>query len=166
MTNESQPKVVTTDHYFGGCPQCGDTDGMRNVGRDHWYFCAAHRTKWTVGANLFSGWRDENPAIWAANARWLEKFSEVEPVLPARDDDWAKLNDITRRLERGDLRMLDALREVDTVFTASTISTEFKRFEEKAITGFARAMINQLRGGYVSPVPHPVVAADDIEAPF
>ena len=29
------PKRVTTEHYFGGCPHCGETDGYVNDGRDH-----------------------------------------------------------------------------------------------------------------------------------
>jgi hypothetical protein len=55
-----QPR--NSEHYFGGCPECGDTDGYTNVGRSHWFFCKQHKTTWCAGANLFSDWREETEA--------------------------------------------------------------------------------------------------------
>jgi hypothetical protein len=52
-------RMVTTTEYFGGCPTCGGNDGYRNLGREHWFFCAEHKVKWYVGSSLFSGWREE-----------------------------------------------------------------------------------------------------------
>ena len=46
-------------HYFGVCPECGKSDGYINVSRTHWFFCKAHKTKWCIGANLFSSWREQ-----------------------------------------------------------------------------------------------------------
>ncbi len=49
-------------HYFGYCPECGPLryrDRCLNIGRAHWYYCEEHLVRWCVGANLFSGWRDE-----------------------------------------------------------------------------------------------------------
>lgn len=63
---------------YGVCPECGKTDGFLNVGRDHWFLCAAHKTKWCVGSNLFSAWREESNKDWQAHARYLESFREVE----------------------------------------------------------------------------------------
>ena len=77
----STPRTQS-DHYFGGCPECGDQDGYTNVGRSHWIFCIAHRTKWCIGANLFSSWRDETEAEQrlAYDAIGLGSFAEVKPM--------------------------------------------------------------------------------------
>src|SRR5215472_2080732 len=80
--------TVTTDEYFGGCPECGKTDGYLNVGRDHWFFCKEHKTRWCAGANLFSGWRDEtdDEQQKAWDKAEMDSFREVEPVLPERQE--------------------------------------------------------------------------------
>ena len=75
MTEEA-----TTEHYFGGCPTCGDNDGCLNVGRNHWYVCHLCRTKWLVGSNLFSGWRDEDETIWRRTWARIADYREVVPV--------------------------------------------------------------------------------------
>lgn len=49
------------NHHFGVCPICHKTEGYLNVGNDHWFLCHAHKTKWVVGANLFSSAMDETP---------------------------------------------------------------------------------------------------------
>ena len=49
---------ITTDEYFGGCPECGKNDGYLNVGKDHVFICDEHKTAWCAGANLFSSWQD------------------------------------------------------------------------------------------------------------
>ncbi len=71
-----------TQHYFGGCPECGDQDGYTNVGRSHWVFCKAHRTMWCIGWNLFSSWQYETEAEQrlAYDAIGLEGFAEVAPM--------------------------------------------------------------------------------------
>lgn len=79
---EALRSKITTDEYFGGCPLCGQSDGYRNIGRDHWFLCNTHKTKWNIGSNLFSGWRDETEATWRDNARLLEGYTEVEPIHP------------------------------------------------------------------------------------
>jgi hypothetical protein len=73
------------DSYFGGCPQCGGTHGCMNIGRDHWFVCDDHKTKWLVGSNLFSSWREENEETWRQNAQRLADYVQV-PIGPARDD--------------------------------------------------------------------------------
>ena len=67
MTNDE----ITTDEYFGGCPECGENNGYLNVNRSHWSVCDAHRTKWLIGENLFSAWRDETEAEWQRNEERL-----------------------------------------------------------------------------------------------
>ena len=48
----------TVEDYWGVCPICGRNNGFISIGRDHWVVCHTHRTKWCVGSNLFSGWRE------------------------------------------------------------------------------------------------------------
>ena len=71
-----------TQHYFGGCPECGDQDGYTNVGRSHWVFCKAHRTMWCIGANLFSSCQDETEAEQRRDydAIGLGSFTVVKPM--------------------------------------------------------------------------------------
>ena len=76
----STPRTQS-DHYFGGCPECGDTDGFMNVGGNHWFICNQHRTKWPPGYNLFSCWHEEDEAEWKANAERLCFYRQVAPML-------------------------------------------------------------------------------------
>jgi hypothetical protein len=78
MATETTTAPVTTDEYFGGCPTCGKTDGYVNFGADHWFVCDVHRTRWYIGSNLFSGWRD-NPDT-EAHLNRIAQYAEVEPV--------------------------------------------------------------------------------------
>ena len=73
---------MTTDEYFGGCPQCGQVDACLNVERVHWFVCHGHRSKWRIGENLFSSWKDETEIQWDKNAYLLSGYEEVEPVHP------------------------------------------------------------------------------------
>jgi hypothetical protein len=49
------------NHNFGVCPICHRTSDYLNVGNDHWFVCNEHKTKWVIGANLFSSCMDETP---------------------------------------------------------------------------------------------------------
>ena len=73
---------MTYDDYFGGCPSCGASYGIVNVGRGHWGYCSEHRAKWHIGSSLFSSWRmqteDEQRAIY--NKIGLGDFNTVEPL--------------------------------------------------------------------------------------
>jgi hypothetical protein len=66
-----------TDEHFGGCPQCGTSTGVLSIGRDHWFYCDEHRTKWWVGSNLFSSWREMTEAEFDANREHLKDFTKV-----------------------------------------------------------------------------------------
>ncbi len=72
--NDNRP-----DDTFGLCPVCHRTDGVLNVGRIHWFFCDAHRSRWCYGENIFSDWRDETEAVWLSNSAKLGQFREVKP---------------------------------------------------------------------------------------
>jgi len=86
MSELTFENTVTTDDYFGGCPECGCTDGYMNISRNHWFVCDEHRTKWLVGSNLFSSWREEGETIWRQNWERLLSYREVKPVLPDYPD--------------------------------------------------------------------------------
>ncbi len=81
-TSDMTTNKITTDEYFGGCPECGHTDGFLNCERTHWFICDLHRTKWCAGANLFSCWRNEDEAIWTKNAIRIWHYRNVEPIYP------------------------------------------------------------------------------------
>jgi hypothetical protein len=67
-------------NYFGGCPHSGDTGGYLNIGREHWFVCDKHKTKWRCGSNLFSNWQDETDETWQRNHYKLATYREVEPL--------------------------------------------------------------------------------------
>lgn len=73
---------ITTMEYNGGCPHCGSSDGILNIGRDHWGICRKHQVKWYIGSNLFSGWRDETDEQWRRNTYELSAYRQVEPIFP------------------------------------------------------------------------------------
>jgi hypothetical protein len=71
-------------HHFGTCPICHKTDGYLNVGNDHWFLCHTHKTKWAVGANLFSSCMDETPEQQRAEQEKIG-FASYEKVAPHFD---------------------------------------------------------------------------------
>ena len=75
-------ETMTPDDYFGGCPECGGSDGLLYSGRDNWFFCDSHLTKWWVGSNLFSGWRFLTHEELTEQHDRLFEYREVEPVYP------------------------------------------------------------------------------------
>ena len=79
------PEHVTTDERFGACPECGKSNGYVNVGRDHYGTCDEHLSYWPIGSNLFSGWRDEDPAVWRKNEQLLAARRQVKPIYAKPD---------------------------------------------------------------------------------
>ncbi len=75
-----RPQRIVTDQGFGGCPECGETNGYLNVGRDHWFFCDTHKTRWRAGSNLFSACSEETEAEWQLNENRLAAYSIVKPI--------------------------------------------------------------------------------------
>jgi hypothetical protein len=82
-TLQPKPRPEAID-YFGGCPKCWRNDGCLNVGPVHWFICHKHRTKWFVGENLFSTWRDETEDEWQANHDRIREYRLVDAVEPPR----------------------------------------------------------------------------------
>jgi hypothetical protein len=73
---------LKVDNYFGGCPHCGQTNGCMNIGRDHWFVCHTHKTKWCIGSNLFSSWREQTEEDWRKNEYRLSTYMVVKPLPP------------------------------------------------------------------------------------
>jgi hypothetical protein len=69
-------------NYFGVCPDCNKTDGYTNIGAGHWFFCKEHKTRWCIGSNLFSSWRDETEEEQRREYDELDfgSFKDVEPL--------------------------------------------------------------------------------------
>ena len=82
--------------YWESCPVCHQVDEFLNIYRDHWFVCHRHRTKWWVGSNLFSTWRNEKPSDWTRNAARLSAYREVEPYQPAKQEPPADETDALR----------------------------------------------------------------------
>jgi hypothetical protein len=79
MTTQQE---ITFEECFGGCPECGKSDGYVNVHRIQYGFCEKHECYWMIGANYFSCWRDETWENWQRNAAMLADFREVEEIYP------------------------------------------------------------------------------------
>jgi hypothetical protein len=74
------PIAATPGDRFGGCPTCGMTNGFVNDGADHWFVCDSHHTKWYVGSNLFSCWREDTAEDRARNRYLLGTYQQVKAV--------------------------------------------------------------------------------------
>ncbi len=77
---ERDRDVAVTEYPFGGCPHCGRSDVYLNDGRDHWFYCDRHKTKWLAGSNLFSSWHDEDEDTWRQNRFKLAEYMTVKPI--------------------------------------------------------------------------------------
>lgn len=67
---------------FGWCPECGQECPYLNLGRDHWFYCDAHRVRWRGGSNVFSSWLHEDEATWACNLALIWPYREVDSHTP------------------------------------------------------------------------------------
>jgi hypothetical protein len=68
----------TTNNRLGGCPYCGDNDGLVELGGVRWLTCDLHMTKWRAGGTR--PWRNETGQLWRDLAELLQCYREVEPV--------------------------------------------------------------------------------------
>jgi hypothetical protein len=85
MAHQTMKKTGTkNDGWFGLCPECQQVDGYINIGKSHWFYCKQHQTRWCVGINLFSSWRDQTEAEQRRIYEKLEfhNFERVEPYSP------------------------------------------------------------------------------------
>jgi hypothetical protein len=85
------PQKDRNRNYLGfeGCPICATNSTYCNIGRDHWFYCEKHRTKWWVGSNLLSSWQFETEDHWKRNEVFLAAYREVQPIIDrAQASDW------------------------------------------------------------------------------
>ena len=62
----------------GYCPLCDNEPAeILNVGREHYAICHNCRAYWHVGSNLFSAWRNEEPAVWECNKKLLAIYKNA-----------------------------------------------------------------------------------------
>lgn len=75
---------MAIDGYWGLCPICKKTDGYVNIGRNHWFICEKHRTRWWIGSNLFSSWRGETESEQLRHCKKIgfDTFRDVKPFYP------------------------------------------------------------------------------------
>lgn len=85
--NDTTNCSENANDYFGVCPECGSHDGYLNVGRDHWFKCDTHKTKWNFGSNIFSDWRRESDQQHQRNREVLNTYRTVKPARALVDDD-------------------------------------------------------------------------------
>ncbi len=64
----------------GACPTCGRSDGFFNLGKEHWFICRDHKTKWLGGYNLFDSWKNQTVAQTQSIEIFLSAYKEVLPV--------------------------------------------------------------------------------------
>ncbi|MGJ8583878.1 MAG: hypothetical protein ACSHXD_07305 [Marinosulfonomonas sp.] len=72
-----RPEEGGSGAHFGVCPVCKNYSGCLNIGRDHWFYCETHKTKWWIGSNLFSSWRNQTDEEHSQNASILSEYSDV-----------------------------------------------------------------------------------------
>src|ERR1035437_4279819 len=126
------------NHNFGVCPICHRTSDYLNVGNDHWFVCNEHKTKWAVGANLFSSCMDETPEQQRAEQEKIgfATYEKVEPyrlgVVNAVDDDCKDedaedMSDV-KDVEFGDPKLMELTTEKDHLrnFIAGYPYTSFR----------------------------------------
>jgi hypothetical protein len=73
------PEIEYSVHC-GLCPSCGKTDGFVNLGKEHWFICRDHKSKWFGGVNLFEGWENQTVAQAESIELMLNSYKEVVPI--------------------------------------------------------------------------------------
>jgi len=111
VMHDMENNEVSMESHFGGCPECGKTDGYLNIGRAHVFICDEHKTQWWAGENLFSNWRSETEEDWNRNREKLKAYRTVKPIYPTDNSTQAR----QQRL----IEVLIALCELDGIRRSS-----------------------------------------------
>jgi hypothetical protein len=82
MSKSTTEDTITCADYFGGCPECGKTNGYVNVSRCHWFVCNQHKKRWCIGANLFSSWRYQTEAEQQELFAPVADYDVIEDPIP------------------------------------------------------------------------------------
>jgi hypothetical protein len=75
------------EYPFGVC-RCGNEGAYFNVNRTHWFYCNDCKTRWLVGSNLFSSWREETEKDWEKNVEEYGSYKEIKPAYNSFDRLW------------------------------------------------------------------------------
>lgn len=83
----SRPDMTPDDDvdYFGGCPECHGSDSTLSPAGNHWGVCRRHFTKWSIGWNLFSGWRGQSEWDSFILSLYLSAYRKVEPYIAPQE---------------------------------------------------------------------------------
>ena len=64
----------------GVCSKCGKTDGFVNLGKEHWFICRDHKSKWLAGINMYEGWKNQTVAQTESIELMLSSYKEIVPL--------------------------------------------------------------------------------------
>ncbi|MBX5268627.1 hypothetical protein HJB99_08055 [Rhizobium sp. NLR17b] len=70
---------------------------MLNVDKTHWTVCHTHKVRWSIGSNLFSGWRNKTEEDWERNSKLLSAYEDVAPFLYPYDDNDGSADSTTHK---------------------------------------------------------------------
>lgn len=79
------PEIQYSIHC-GVCPKCSKSDGFVNLGKEHWFICRDHKTKWFGGTNLFEGWQNQTVAQAEAIEVMLNNYTEIIPLRNSEEE--------------------------------------------------------------------------------
>lgn len=91
---------ITTEEPLGGCPECGNSDGMVNYGRNTYFHCATHKTIWFYGSNICSTWQYETEESRAELDRRFADYRDVDPIFPDLAEERRENEAALARLEK------------------------------------------------------------------
>ena len=100
--------MSTTDY----CPLCNNAAaGILNVGRDHYAVCHDCRAYQYIGSNLFSAWRNEEPADWERNEKILAIYKNATAANTADSERHAQYMGYLESLPRNEVANAPTLNE-------------------------------------------------------
>src|ERR1700722_8106001 len=76
-------KITVTD-YFGGCPKCGGSDSLYNVGRANWFVCHTHKVRWTVDRTFSQAGAMKLKTNSARGGEWSQTTKTLRTALCRR----------------------------------------------------------------------------------
>lgn len=78
----------------GVCPKCAKTDGFVNLGKEHWFICRDHKSKWFAGVNMYEGWKNQTVAQAESIEMMLSSYKEVVPLRNVEEEQKIGVNAI------------------------------------------------------------------------
>lgn len=69
---------MSTNDDINTCPLCNGPSINYNIGRVHFGVCHTDKCFWCVGENLFTGWHNEDEAVWRRNIELLKTLKAID----------------------------------------------------------------------------------------